>query len=84
MIGWYFKKVDPVVARVWTVLREKSTREFIGWEVKKSAWVQEFHEKVRLPRLYLSPAGWYTTTLNRSGMLTVSTQSLGQAWVHLP
>ena len=46
MIGWYLKWVDPVVARVWRVVREKSTYEFLSWEVEKSAWIREFHKKV--------------------------------------
>jgi len=53
VIGWYLGKVDPVLARVWRVSTEKSTYEFTNWEVKKDAWVREFHEKVHVPRLYL-------------------------------
>ena len=47
MIGWYLKIVDPVLARIWRVSTEKSTHEFINWEVKKNAWIREFHEKAR-------------------------------------
>jgi len=46
MVGWYLKIVDPVLARVWRVSTEKSTHEFIDWEVKKDAWIREFREKV--------------------------------------
>jgi len=48
MIGWYLRRVDPVLARVWRVSTEKSTHEFINWEVKKDAWIREFHEKARI------------------------------------
>ena len=51
MIGWYLERVDPVLARVWNVSTEKSTHEFIDWEVKKDAWIREFHEKARSPGL---------------------------------
>ena len=40
--------MDPVLARVWRVSTEKSTHEFINWEVKKDAWIREFHEKARI------------------------------------
>jgi len=50
MVGWYLGWVDPVLARVWKVSTEKSTHEFVNWEVKKDAWIREFHEKVRVPR----------------------------------
>ena len=46
MIGWYLKKVDPVLARVWRVSTEKSVHELNNWEVEKDAWVREFHEEV--------------------------------------
>ena len=46
MVGWYLKRVDPILARVWRVSTEKSTHEFIDWEVKKDAWICEFREKV--------------------------------------
>ena len=46
MVGWYLKRVDPVLARVWKVSTEKSAYELNDWEVKKDAWVREFHEKV--------------------------------------
>lgn len=41
------------MARVWRVSTEKSTHEFIEWEVKKQAWIREFHEKAWVSRLYL-------------------------------
>ena len=47
MIGWYLKRVDPVLARVWRVSTEKSAYELNDWEVEKDAWVREFHEKAR-------------------------------------
>jgi hypothetical protein len=53
MVGWYLRRVDPVLARVWGVSTEKSTYEFTNWEVKKDAWVREFHEKVRASTLSL-------------------------------
>ena len=53
MVGWYLKRVDPVLARVWKVSTEKSAREFVNWEAKKDAWVREFQEKVRVSRLRL-------------------------------
>jgi len=46
MIGWYLKRVDPVLARVWKVSTEKSVHELTNWEVEKDAWVREFHEEV--------------------------------------
>lgn len=56
MVGWYLKRVDPVLARVWGVSTEKSTHEFLKWEVKKDAWVREFHEKVHVSRPSLQRA----------------------------
>ena len=53
MVGWYLKRVDPVLARVWKVSTEKSAREFVNWEAKKDAWVREFQEKVRVLGLRL-------------------------------
>lgn len=46
MIGWYLKRVDPVLACVWRVSTEKSTHDFLNWEVKKDAWIHEFHKEV--------------------------------------
>jgi hypothetical protein len=51
MIGWYLRIVDPVLARIWKVSTEKSSYEFINWEVKKNAWIREFHEKARASKL---------------------------------
>ena len=53
MIWWYLRTADPVLAPLWRVSREKSTHEFINWEAKKGAWVREFHEKARIPKLRL-------------------------------
>ena len=53
MIGWYLKRVDPVLARVWRVSTEKSAHEYIHWEVKKDTWIHEFHEKARGSQLDL-------------------------------
>jgi hypothetical protein len=53
LIGWYLDRVDPVLARVWRVSNEKSAYELNNWEVRKDAWIREFHEKVRIPKLYL-------------------------------
>lgn len=78
MVGWYLKRADPVLSRVWRVSTEKRTHEFIDWEVKKDAWIREFHEKVRTLRLSLRRAQWFMMLLDRSGMLMVSMPSLVQ------
>ena len=39
--------MDPVLARMWKVSTEKSTYDFINWEVKKDVWIREFHENAR-------------------------------------
>lgn len=59
MIGWYLKRVDPVLARVWRVSTEKSTHELSNWEVEKDAWIREFHEEVCTSELYLRCAQWF-------------------------
>ena len=46
------QELDPVLARVWKVSIEKSTYDFINWEVKKDAWIHEFHEKVSVLKLF--------------------------------
>ena len=51
MIGWYLKIADPVLAPMWKVSTEKSTYDFLSWEVEKDAWINEFHEKARIPKL---------------------------------
>ena len=53
MVGWYLKRVDPVLARVWDVSSEKSVRDFIDWETKKDDWIREFHEEARTLGLWL-------------------------------
>ncbi|KAF9786269.1 amidase signature enzyme [Thelephora terrestris] len=49
MVWWYLKRADPVLARVWKVSTEKSAYEYTNWEVKKDAWIHQFHEKVSCP-----------------------------------
>jgi hypothetical protein len=51
MVWWYLKRADPVLARVWKVSIEKSAYEYTNWEVKKDAWIHEFHEKVSCPHI---------------------------------
>ena len=46
LVGWYLQKVDPVLARVWKVSKEKSTHDLLNWEVEKDAWIQEFQKTV--------------------------------------
>ena len=81
MIGWYLKRADPVLARMWKVSTEKSAYEFTNWEIEKDAWVREFHENVRVLRHSFLCAQWFTEIPDRSGMLMVSMPSLVQDWL---
>jgi len=81
MVGWYLKRVDPVLARVWRVSTEKSVHELNNWEIKKDAWVREFHEKARALGFSYDIHNGLTGILDRSGMLTVSMPLLAQDWL---
>ena len=59
MIGWYLKRVDPVLARVWRVSTEKSVHELNNWEVEKDAWVRGFHEQVYTYELQPRYTQWF-------------------------
>ena len=84
MVGWYLKRTDPVLARVWKVSTEKSVHEFHNWEVKKDEWVREFHEEARALGFSCNIRNGLTGILDRSGTLTGSTPSLAQDWLHPP
>jgi len=58
MIGWYLKRVDPVLARVWRVSIEKSVHDLGNWEVEKDAWIREFHDEVCTLELYPRCGRW--------------------------
>lgn len=78
MIGWYLKRVDPVLARVWRVSTEKSVHDLNNWEIEKDAWVREFHEEVCALEFTRGLHNGLTEVSGRFGTSAVSMQSLVQ------